>query len=289
MLCLVGTKAPGAIQPLIDAVDDSDLLVRRHAAEALAMHGAAATSALPKLEALLGEDEWTRLIGVEAIVSIDSSRTEELLPRLVEAVESRSVRIRRQALDALTERPNAGKMLIAELIDATDDEDEIVRMEALNALEGTGSAAAPAIPTLISILQGEGRDGGDVLARERAAIVLGMIGEQARQAVFFLMECLNEPGDDDLTSNFRLQVVWALWRISGEPEHLLERAMELLQSPNWWLRGNAAAVLGGLGRAGRSAIPELRRALDDEHPSVRRQARRSLHRIDPLWPDAAQG
>ena len=92
MLCLVGEKAPSAIQPLIDALDDPDLLVRRYVADALATHGAAAASALPKLEALLGEDEWTRVIGTQAILTIDPSRTAGLSPILAEALGSRSRR-----------------------------------------------------------------------------------------------------------------------------------------------------------------------------------------------------
>jgi HEAT repeat protein len=278
MLGLVGEKAPRAIQPLIDSLDDSDLLVRRYAADALATHGAAAASALPKLEALLGEDEWTRVIGTQAILTIDPSRT-GLSLIVAEALKSRSTVIRRQAVEALRELSAPGRMAIPELIDAIDDEDEAVRMMALQALENLGTSAAPAVPKLVQILRGEGRDGDDVLVRGQAADVLASVGEEAQETVFFLLESLDEPGDDDMTVHFRLKVAHALWHISGEPGLLLTRAVELLNNPNWWLRYRAAVGLGDLRAAGRAAIPHLRQALKDEHPSVRRSAAESLNRI----------
>jgi HEAT repeat protein len=120
-----------------------------------------------------------------------------------------------------------------------------------------------------------------VPTRGQAADVLAAIGEQAHEAVYFLLESLNEPGDDDATTYFRLQVARALWHISGESDHLLTRAVELLTNPNWWLRYRAAAGLGDLGAAGRAAVFHLRRALKDEHPTVRRLAAESLEKIDP--------
>jgi hypothetical protein len=67
-----------------------------------------------------------------------------------------------------------------------------------------------------------------------AADVLAAIGEEAHAAVFFLLECLQEPGDDKVTVYFRLKVARALWHVSREPDHLFTRAMELLDSPDWW-------------------------------------------------------
>jgi HEAT repeat protein len=279
MLCLVGEKAPRAIRPLIAALDDPDVLVRRYVAEALAMHGAGAASALPKLELLLGEDEWTRVIGVEAILKIDSSRTEDLSRILAEALASRSRLIRHQVAQALGDLPNAGRIAVPELVETLTDEEWAVRMATLATLDNLGPAASLAAPTLIKILQGEGRDGGDILARGQAADVLASIGQEAQEVAYFLLECLDEPGDDDMTVHFRLKVARALWLISGDPDHVLPRAVELLGNPNWWLRYRAAVVLGDLGAAGRAAVPLLRRALEDEHPSVRRSAAGSLEKI----------
>ena len=87
-----------------------------------------------------------RIIGVEAILKIDPSRTEELSPILAEALGSRSRRIRHHVVRTLGNIPDAGRRAVPELINAFDDEDEIVRTEALNSLELLGSTAAPAVP-----------------------------------------------------------------------------------------------------------------------------------------------
>ena len=60
--------------------------------EALAMDGLRATTALSRLQRLLGEDKRTRFIAVKAILTIGPSKTEELCRILVEALESRSGR-----------------------------------------------------------------------------------------------------------------------------------------------------------------------------------------------------
>ena len=62
----------------------------------LADYGADAAEALPHLERLLAEDEFTRVTAAHAILCIDPSRTEELTPILAEALSSgdKVVRIR---------------------------------------------------------------------------------------------------------------------------------------------------------------------------------------------------
>jgi hypothetical protein len=86
-----------------------------------------------------------------------------------------------------------------------------VRTAALDALENVGSAAAPAVPRLVQILRGEGPEGEDVFARGMAADVLASIGKDAEEAAYSLIECLDEPGDDDTGSYFHLQVARALY------------------------------------------------------------------------------
>jgi HEAT repeat protein len=279
MLGVVGTQAKEAVQPLIEALGDSDVVVRRYAAEDLAAFGPAATEALPYLESLLGEDEWTQVVGTEAILKIAPSRTEELCPVLVEALRSGSSRIRNRATQALGEVLLAGGLAVSELIDALDDEEEVVRTGAIWALGQMGPAARPAISALTAILQGNGMDGDDLLIRGMAASALGEIGPEAREAAPDLIECLDESGDGPAATRLRLQVARAIWRIEHEPGFLVSVGMEALGDPKWSLRRLAAQWLGDLGPAAQAVIPCLERALQDEHPSVRRHAASSLERI----------
>ena len=282
MLGLHGAQVEEAISPLIQALSDSDLLVRRIAAEVLGMFGPDAAIALPQVEPFLQEDEWTRVVAAQAILTIDPARTDELFPILVEATASRSSRIRYLAVEALAKLPSAGKTAIPELIAALDDENEAVRMAALGAIPNFGIAASLAIPTLLSILRGEGRDGEDLLARGRAADALAEIGEGATETAYFLIESLSEPGDHPLAISFRLRVARALWRIQQDSGYLLEIGLRTIRNPSVWLRRMAAIFLGDLGAAGRVAIPHLRRLIQDDNPVVRDAAQKALEKIEAV-------
>ena len=279
MLGVVGPDASQALEPLIEALADSDVVVRRYAAEDLAAFGPAAADALPNLESLLGEDQWTQVVGAEAILKIAPSRAEEISPVLSEALHSRSSRIRYRATQALGELPCSDPYAVSELADALDDEDEVVRTGAIWALGQMGPAARPAISALTAILQGNGMDGGDLLIRGMAASALGEIGPEAREAAPDLIECLDESGDGPAATRLRLQVARAIWRIEHEPGFLVSVGMEALGDPKWSLRRLAAQWLGDLGPAARAVIPCLERALQDRHPSVRRHAASSLEKI----------
>jgi HEAT repeat protein len=279
MLGIIGPRAKEAVQPLIGSLSDSDVFVRRYAAGDLGAFGPAATEALPTLETFLGEDELTRMIGVEAILHIDSCRTEELCPVLLQATKSRSPRIRHHATQALGELPISGELAAPSLAELLDDEEDCVRMGAMWALEHLGPAASPAVPTLLKILRGDGIDADDILVRGTAADALGAIGDDARQAGFFLLECLQEPRDDTMETYFHLRVARALWHIQREPGHLLGIGLDALKSPDWWLRRTGAVLLADLEVAGQAAIPQLRRLLKDENRMVSDAARKALERI----------
>ena len=176
MLGLSGAQVEEAIQPLIQALDDNDLPLRRCVGRVLARFGADAAEALPKLEPLLGEDEFTRTIGANAILTIDPARTEELAPMLICGLRSQSWNIRRDAAEFLDDLPAAGKIGLEELIEALDGEHEGVRVTALQAITSLGPDAVPAVPALIAILRGEGRDRNDALMQTKAASALAEIG-----------------------------------------------------------------------------------------------------------------
>jgi len=277
MLGLVEADAEDVLQPLTAALSDTDPFVRATAAEVLADYGLAASTALPHLERLLGEDDYTRVVVVHAILCIDPSKTEGLVPVLTGALRNGDRMVRQRAAQVLGEIPPAGALAIRSLLQALDDEEQAVRLEVLNALQNLGAAAAPATPALIEVLTGND----DMLARGMAADALGAIGPSAGEAAPKLLQRLQKRGNDALATYFRLRIARALWRISGEPDHLLATGLEAIRSPEWWRRGMAAAMLGELGATGRAAIPDLKRLLEDEHRGVREAAQVALERIDP--------
>jgi len=106
---------------------------------------------------------------------------------------------------------------------------------------------------------------------------LGRIGPRATAAVEMLAEGLKS---DDAT--FRYCSAEALWRIAKRPE-AIETLAGLLSCPSPFLQCDAASMLGEIGPNARSALPDLRKALDDKDPFLRRAAMTAIEKI--LWPE----
>lgn len=273
LIGLVEADLQDVLQPLVAALADPNPFVRGTAAEVLADHGAAAAEALPSLDRLLAEDEFTRVVVAHAILCIDPSRTEELVPVFAEALSSQHREVRIRAAQVLGEIPAAGALAIQSLIQALGDEEEIVRPAVLNTLQNLGASAAPAMTALVEFLA----ISNDLIERGLIADTLGTIGPAAEVAVPQLLKCLEEPGEVVARTFFRIKLASALWHISGEPDHLLALGLEAVGRPEWWLRWKAAMCLGELGLA---AVPHLHRLLDDGHRTVRRAAAESLRRVE---------
>jgi HEAT repeat protein len=278
MIGLVEADLQDVIQPLIAALADPNPFVRGTAAMVLADYGQKAAEVLPHLERLLQDDEFIRVTAVHAVLCIAPGRTEELTPLLTEALSSGDKTVRQRAAQVLGEIPAAGTIAIQSLVQALGDEDEFVRLTVLNSLNNIGTAAAPATSALVKILA----DSDDIIERGFAALVLGSIGLPAEEALPQLTRCLQEPGDTPARIYFRLKVADALWRISGEADHLLQMGLEAVGRPEWWLRWQGAGTLGELGASGRAAISQLRRMVDVEHQLVRRSAAESMRKIEAV-------
>jgi HEAT repeat protein len=73
-------------------------------------------------------------------------------------------------------------------VNALDSPDPSIREKAVNVLGRMGPAAAPAVPSLVKLLQDP-----DISIRKAAARTLGQIGPAAKDAVPALMQTLLEP------------------------------------------------------------------------------------------------
>ncbi|WP_283137105.1 HEAT repeat domain-containing protein [Rhizohabitans arisaemae] len=122
-------------------------------------------------------------------------------------------------------------------------------------LAAWGPAAAPAVPELIELLDGE--------ARTWAVEALGAIGPAAAPAAPKLRALLLSAADD----GFRIDLAWALWRTVGEAGPLLEVTRSLLESTgeSWDSRAKVPQVcrrLADLGPAAACHAALLRKFLD---------------------------
>jgi hypothetical protein len=94
----LGSKAEPALPDMIQALKDRDRIVRIASLEPVAAFGEEAKSAVPILEKWLSSvDDFSRVSAAGHIVMIDRSRTDDMMPVLLEALASKNTTIRRQA------------------------------------------------------------------------------------------------------------------------------------------------------------------------------------------------
>ena len=98
----------------------------------------------------------------------------------------------------------------------------------------------------------------DSAVRYWAATGLAALGPDARPAADALTQAL-----DDESPNVRLAAAEALVNVDGRPE-AMQAITAALEDPDGWVRLHAATVLAALGPKARSAIDDIRKALDDK-------------------------
>lgn len=85
----MGEEAEPALPALIDTLNDEDRIVRVAAVEPVAAFGKRSIAAVPILETWLNSgDEFSEVAAAAAIIRIDPSRAGDVLPILVDALES---------------------------------------------------------------------------------------------------------------------------------------------------------------------------------------------------------
>jgi hypothetical protein len=124
-------KGEPAVDPLINALEDEDLLVRNAATEALVQIGEPAVG--PLIGFLIDEDDGLRVrdAAIEALVQIG----EPAVGALIEALRDEDRRVLSAAVRTLVK---IGEPAVGALVDALRDEEEIVRKAAVRALAQIG-------------------------------------------------------------------------------------------------------------------------------------------------------
>ncbi len=103
-------------------------------------------------------------------------------------------------------------------------------------------------------------------------------GTRARAAIPALKSCLNfGPEDDVMLRLTRLEASEAIWRITGSTLAALTVATEMLDDE--FTTYDAVDLLGKLGPAARSAVPDLQRVLEHEDEFLVHKAKRALAKI----------
>lgn len=314
---------PAAIPPLIDGLRSPDTMMRLGAARALGGMGSVAKDAVPALIENLGHgDNDVQADVIAALGAIGDPAK----PKLIEALAWKEPRQRATAALALgamgkaapdaaapmlarlktepdttaraallTALPRTGTDATAVLIEALKDEREPIRHAAVNGLL-TARAAQPQVVKALTALV---RDPNPTLS-ERAAYVLGRLGEAAAPAVPAILDviakhspppqaCLDalvqigEPAIAPVLERFEktdpallTREHWTVKCVQQMGGLGASRVARSLTHPSPSVRVLAARALVELGPDAEPATPALLKALEDENAHVRATALTAL-------------
>lgn len=259
-----------SVAGLHELLTDSEvrLNVRAEAIMALGRIGKDAEAAIPELVTFLG-DKSDRLRD-EAIIALGSIG-EPALAALSDAAQSAATRVRSGAIEAIGRTRAEDRAAVSSVIAAADDLSPQVRVVAVTSLHRMGASDDKLQPILSRLLKDEDQE----VARGAIAVLLER--QTLLRAAMPELKRIVGLGD---ASRARL-AAFALSQCGEESIPLLLEALGQPASPID-LIAESMVVLG------RSAVPRLEDALDDENPRVRRGAALALGSIRPLSAETPQ-
>jgi RNA polymerase sigma factor (sigma-70 family) len=220
-----------------------------------------------------GDDRKVVDAGVQGIGKIGA----EAVPVLVDELKHRPNANRVFVLGCLNQIGRPARAAMPEVTAALRDKDQAVRRAAIWALgsidrEGDSVAAVTAAVT---------DDDPDV--RARAIGLLGEWGKNAREAAPQLLKAAL----DDPNANCRVQALDALRSLQPRADVIVPGLKKLLKEKDAPVRQRAIALLGGLGKGARDAVPDLAVALQhDPNQGLRLEIADALGSIGPAAKEA---
>jgi HEAT repeat protein len=188
---------------------------------------------------------------------IDRIGQKEASKILIEFLSDDDPEIRQRSCEVLGEIQE--KSAVKHLIQLLKDEDSSVKWRSREALRKIGK---PAVMPLIQAL-----NNGNPQIRKRVACALGEIGDE--QAIQPLISRL-----DDENDVVRLRIVTSISRFGKKA---MEPLIVALDNENYMVREKAAQALGEIGDP--MALDYLKKALNDEDPTVQRSAAKGIKTI----------
>ena len=220
------------------------------------------------LDSLDDIDPQVLAIGMQAIVA----QGEEAVPRLVASLEIDE--LRPMAVEGLRRLGPLSAPAVPSLIELLENSDEQLVGEVQFALASIGPEAAGAVPALTAQLASE-----SPLLRNSACYALGQIGEADYDAQVALVQLIKNAESPEE----KLPAVWALLKMRPDSDRLREFAVPLLmrglESDGELIRIQCAIALGELGDTAEPAVEDLQEALFDRSPQVREAAAEALEAI----------
>ena len=225
---------------------------------------------------------WILLVCLLGLMVYADETQEQEVERLIRELQDADSDVRSNAAMTLTHEISQGnigsevKDVIPTLVQLLQDRDAegFVRGNAAMVLGAIGPEAVDAVPDLIQLLQDQGAEG---VVRTNAAVALGSIGGGAVDTVSALIQALQN-------SDVRSSAAQALVQI-GTPEavkatmEILPELIRALQDEHIDVRVNAAKALGQIRSGAKDAVPALIPLLQDSNGWVRSNAAEALGNI----------
>ncbi len=264
------------LQFWIDALKDSEALVREEAVLVLIDFGPAAKNAVPALTPLLKDASVPlRVKAATALVRIDPRQAKNAVPVLCEALKIGTPAERVQTVQLLGQLGADAGDACPMLVEAMNDPDASLRSAARGALTRIGAAAVPPLKAALTHK--------DVWVRRSAAETLGPMGSVAKDAAAALKERLKD--DDALT---RVAAAQALFAIDGQADALVPVLGDALKDKEPSVRRAGALVLFQMQPRPKEALPIFTAGLKDADPRIRIQSARAVwetnHKADEVMP-----
>jgi HEAT repeat protein len=263
-------KQTAAIGLLVSKLGDKDRDAAHMAARAIAELEPAPEVIRPAMEKLIGGADAET---ADRIFSAFASLGAKIMPLAINALKDPSPLRRERAMRVLAKVGPEAAPAVPELIAIVNGQDAKLKMEALFAIAAIGPGAGAATPAATAALKHA-----DPHVQQTAAYALGKIGPAAKDAVAPLKQLT--ASNDDLV---KLTAVWALLQIGPRSDDLVKMALPLLsaglKSQQELVRIEAAMSLGEIGKPAASALPALEGAANDTSSSVRSAVADAIKKI----------
>ncbi|HEX7448794.1 MAG TPA: HEAT repeat domain-containing protein [Pirellulales bacterium] len=224
----------------------------------------AADDAASLAKALAGASADERVKAADGLADLGGS-AKSAVPALVKALGDSDAAVRGHAAYALGQIGDQGSAVVNGLVALATDRDALVRRAAIRALRSLRLPHNVVIPKMVKTLKSA--------APAEAAAILSTLAEAGREAVPFLVECL-----DDQDASY--WACLALAQIGPDAKAAVAKLASLEQREEPEVRLQALVALGEIGPDARSALPVVVKALEtDKTVGVRYAAAYALGQI----------
>lgn len=251
------SEKPNRVAELRAQLKDPDMSVRLKAVEELGPMAESSQEAVDALmEAVSDSDPMVRRFVGYGLSDVKSPSA-ALIVALMKLFQDPELDPRQAAGNALAKlaprvEADSVRELAAALAAATSDKDETIRIHAVMGLYGLGAPGALQVPAVKPALERALKDP-SVHVREAAAGAIGELGTAVPGTVALLIKALADPVHD-----VRKHAVIALEKIGPEAAPATKALARQLRGKEIYLRVYAADALAAIGPGAKAALPELK-------------------------------